>query len=100
MTKWADFCISAVQYDAEHKHIVKAAVRVDDGEKIGPPEEKLRARIAADIILGKTYTTIVRSESKWVKGQPVKVVTINGTRYIKTVEDSDESDNLENLPEL
>lgn len=101
MAKWADFCISAVQYDADHKHITKAEVRVDNGDSLSQPVVKLRSTIVEELRSGKTYVTIVQnSEAKWNKGQPIKVVLINGKHYIKTVENSKEVDNLENLPEF
>ena len=101
MSTWADFCISAVQYDAEHKHIVKAQVRTDNGKELSSPVQKLRSTIVEEISNGKTYVTVIEnSDGNWVRGQPVKIVAINGKRYIKTIENSKEADNLENLPEF
>jgi Protein of unknown function (DUF3892) len=101
MLKWADFCISEVQYDKDHKHIVKAKVRVDNSDTLGTATEQSRVTIVSAIESGKTYITITQNnEGKWSKGQPVKVVVINAKKYIKTVENNKECDNLENLPEF
>ncbi len=101
MAKWADFCISAVRYDANREHIVKVKSHVDNGDTIGQPEEKTRITVVSEIEDGKSYTTITKyNESKWNKGQPVTIVVINGRKYIKTVENNKECDNLENLPEF
>lgn len=98
--KWADFCISAVRYDKDHKHIVAARVHIDKGDTITGYVEYPRATIVDNIEKGFSYVTITKkSDGNWAKGQPVFVVTINRVKYIKTVENNKESDNLENLPE-
>lgn len=99
-TKWADFCISEVRYDKERKHIVAVRARVDNGDSIGAPIEQLRATVVANIEKNVSYVTITKkNDGNWTKGQRVFVVTINRVKYIKTVENNKESDNLENLPE-
>jgi len=101
MAKWADYGISAVQYDKDHKHIVKARVHHDSGEMIGSPIDIARSMIVSMIEDGKTFVTITKcNDSEWQKGQPVKIVTISNVKYIKTVENNKEFDNLENLPEI
>jgi len=101
MAKWADFGISAVQYDKDHKHIVKARIHPDNGDTIGSSTDTARSTIVSRIEDGKTFVTITKGDDKkWQKGQPVKIVTINNVKYIKTVENNKECDNLENLPEF
>lgn len=100
MSKWADYGISAVRYNAEHKHIVQVQVHPDNGETIGSPSGQLRQEVIAAIKRGTTYVTIIKStEGRWTKGQPVYIIKVNGTEYIKTVDNGKEADNLENLPE-
>lgn len=101
MAKWADFGISAVRYDVNHKHIVSVMAHPDNGDTIGTGEVQSRQKVIANIKLGLTYVTIIRSnDGKWKLGQPVKIVKINGVEYIKTDSNSTERDNLENLPEF
>ena len=101
MAKWADYCISAVRYNTEHTHIVKAKVHTDGGETIGSASEWMRSEVVDAIGRGKTFVTITRtSEGKWNKGEDVRVVTVNGVKYIRTDANSKASDNLGNLPEF
>ena len=100
-SKWADFCISAVQYDKQRKHIVAARVHADKGETLGEAITYPRTTIVDHIERNHSYITVTKDkEGKWVKGQPVFVVLIKTVKYIKTVDNEKESDNLENLPEF
>jgi len=98
--KWADYCISQVQYNEKHTHIVKVMVHKDQGETIGGAEEWLREQVIKALNDNKTFVTIVKSDGKWSKGQEVRRVTINRTDYIRTDKNQTEADNLENLPEF
>jgi hypothetical protein len=50
---------------------------------------------------GVTFVTIFqRVDGKWNKGQPVYIVRIHGTEFIKTVDNGRPVDNLDNLPEF
>jgi hypothetical protein len=44
--------------------------------------------------------TIVKGRTARQKGQPVYIITVKGTEYIKTVDNGSAADNLENLPEF
>ena len=101
MTKWADYLISAVNYNANHTHINKVRVHEDKGDTIGEAKIHSRSSIVDEIDSGTTFVTILKnSNGKWDKGQKVFVIKINGTKYIKTVDNNKEEDNLENLPEF
>jgi len=101
MEKWADYCISKVQYNEERTHIVKVEVREDKGDTLGSPQEWQRTKVVTEIQTGKTFITIMSDGSgKWRKGREVGTVTINGVNYIRTDRDKIASDNLENLPEF
>ena len=101
MSKWADYGISAVRYNAAHTHIDRVQVRPDNGETIGSYSECSRADIVAAIKKGTTYVTIFKdSDGKWKKGQPIFIIKVNEVEYIKTVDNDKAADNLENLPEL
>ena len=101
MEKWADFGISHVRYDDEEIHIVRVKVGQDKGETLGPAEEWSRQQVVSAIEQGKTFVTILKgSDGKWQKGQDVHIITVNKVKYIRTDQNRETSDNLENLPEF
>jgi hypothetical protein len=101
MAKWADYCISAVQYDDTHTRIVSVKAFKDNGDKLTDESTYARQTIVKAIEAGTSLITVTRStDGKWQKGQPIIVVSINNAKYIKTTNNNTESDNLENLPEF
>jgi hypothetical protein len=100
MSKWADYGISAVRYNARHTHIDRVRAHPDNGDSIGAPAEYERAVIVKAIHDGVSFVTIFMQDGKWQKGQPVYIIKVNGVEYIKTVDNGLERDNLENLPEF
>lgn len=100
MAKWADYGISAVRYDVNHQRIEKVKVHKDNGDTIGSPSEWTRAQVVLTIEAGNTFVTILNQGGSWRKGQNVHIVVINGVKYIRTDQNRQASDNLENLPEF
>lgn len=101
MSKWADYGISAVKYNAAHTHIDRVRAHPDNGDTIGAYSEYARADVVAAIKKGTTYVTIFKkTDGNWQNGQPVYVIKVNGVEYIKTVDNGKAADNLENLPEF
>jgi len=101
MTKWADYCISAVRYNEDETHIVKVKVHLDNSDTIGSSSEWTREKVVSAIEGGTTFVTIFKgNDGKWEKGQDVHVVKVNGKKYIRTDKNSRAADNLENLPEF
>ena len=101
MAKWADYLISAVRYNNNHTHIDQVKVHEDLDDKVGSAKIYERKDIVNAIDNGTTFVTIYKGDdNNWKKGQKVFVVTINDKKYIKTVENRKEEDNLENLPEF
>ena len=101
MNKWADYGISKVLYNDVHNHIVKVKVHEDQGDKMGPEEEWARTKVVSSIESGKTFVTIVKgSVGNWNRGEDVRIITVKGTKYIRTDQNSKESDNLGDLPEF
>jgi hypothetical protein len=101
MTKWADYCITKVRYNQEHSHIVRVGVRPDTDSTLGPETESQRTEVISALEKGSTFVTVYRtSDSKWQKGKEVRIITVNGAKYIRTDANSKAADNLENLPEF
>jgi hypothetical protein len=101
MDKWADYGISHVRYDDDQTHIVKVKVREDTGDKLVNPKEWTREQVVSAIESGKTFVTILKGgDDKWQRGQDVHIITVDGVKYIRTDQNQEASDNLENLPEF
>jgi hypothetical protein len=99
MAKWADYCISAVRYDADDKHIEKVKVHPDNGDTIGAASEESRSTVVDRIEAGNSFVTIVKNkEKKWNKGEDVRIITVNSKKFIRTDANKTESDNLGELP--
>ena len=100
-TKLADYYITKVRYNPAHTHIDKVKLRPDNSGTVGSEYEWMRADVVNTLQNGKTFITIVANGiNQWKKGEDVRVVTVNGTKYIRTDANSKASDNLGNLPEF
>lgn len=101
MSKWADYGISAVRFNSAHTHIDRVRAHPDNGDTIGTAAEYARADIIAAIKKGTSFVTIFKGgDGRWNKGQSVYIIKVNGTEYIKTVDNGKAVDNLDNLPEF
>ena len=98
-TKWADYLITAVRFNSAKTHIDEIEVRADNGDTAGSPTKVKRSTVVSKLESGYKYCTATRgSDKNWHKGAMVKIVTIEGTKYIKTKADGIKKDNLDNLP--
>ena len=101
MSKWADYCISAVRYNSTGNHIEKVQVCEDYGNTLGNFEEWLRSNVISALDNNKTFVTIIKNEGGSCSiGTDVHVVNINGTKYIRTDNNKTTRDNLEDLPKF
>src|SRR5579862_5538801 len=85
--KWADYLISKVEYNEAGTHITKVLSHPDDGDTVGIGTEATRQRVVDLLSGGTTFVTIYRSTSdstKWTRGAEVRIVTIEGVKYIRT----------------
>ncbi len=99
MSKWADYCISAVRYDSTGNHIEKVQVCEDYGKTLGNFEEWLRNNVILALDNNKTFVTIINNEGGSCSiGTNVHVINVNGTKYIRTDKDKTTHDNLGNIP--
>lgn len=98
--KWADYLISKVQYNAADTHIVKVLSHPDNGETVGTGVEVTRQTVVTRLESGSTFMTITAGTdaNTWNKGAKVRIVTVEGVKYIKTVADDTKKDNLGSLP--
>jgi hypothetical protein len=69
------------------------------GDSIGEPRRVSRQEVVNAISSGTTFVTAYLRESKWQKGEDVRIVTIHGERFIRTDSNSVRADNLGSLPE-
>jgi hypothetical protein len=99
MAKWADYCIDRVRYNEKHSHIIKVEAMPDNGDKLGAKTEFTRAGVVAKIEGETTFVTVTQKDGKYSKGENVRIVKINGEKYIRTDQNQTESDNLGELPE-
>ncbi len=99
-TKLADYYITKVRYNTEHTHIVKVKLHPDSGGALGSEYEWMRTEVVTSLQSSKTFITVVKSDGGWKKGEDVRIVVVNGTKYIRTDANSKALDNLGNLPEF
>lgn len=100
-TKLADYYITEVRYNAEHSHIVRVKLHPDNSGYVGTQYEWARVEVVNALQNGQTFITIVKNgDNQWRKGEDVRVITVNATKYIRTDANSKASDNLGNLPEF
>jgi hypothetical protein len=94
-----DFCITAVRYDSERKHINYVEVSQDLPSAFGPKRTIPRAFVADLIRMNKaTFATWVKkSDGGFQKGADVHVLE---DIFLSTDRNSSKRDNLGNLPEF
>ena len=84
MAKWADYVISAVKYDSNHK-IAGVKQHEDDGTSLSEGTIVDRFTIISNIKHGKSYTTAYSGLSSWQKGDKLRTFMIEGDYFIRTV---------------
>ncbi|MGB9980595.1 DUF3892 domain-containing protein [Methanobacterium sp.] len=101
MEKWADYGISAVRFNGKGTYIDQVRVHKDKGNAIGDAEIWSREQIVTALEHNYTFITILNgSQGIWSEGQKVNIVHVDGSKYIRTDEDHNPSDNLVNLPNV
>ena len=97
--KWADYVITRVRFNSAGTHIEEVETYEHTGAEPTNQTTRSRHTVVTQIESGYTYCTGTKgSDGKWHKGAEVKVVTIDGEKYIKTKADKTKKDNLDNLP--
>ena len=100
MSKWADYLISAVSYDSEHK-VTLARQHKDTGEQIDPKGTIVdRGTIAHNLKNGITYATIYSTLNTWKLGEKIRTFRVDNEYCIRTDNNKVGRDNLGSLPEI
>lgn len=98
---WADYLISAVRYNDKHTHIDMVRCHEDGEGTIGTGQDISRDIVVSRIEAGYSFVTIVKgSDGKYRRGEDVRIIVVNGIKYIRTDANSLGADNLGNLPEF
>ena len=90
--------IYAVHYNEEKRHISKVKARISTGGDLGPSQVLTKSEVLAKIDADWIVATTVKNDTGGDKLTDVIACTINGKRYIKTVPNDTEEDNLGELP--
>ena len=96
----SDFAIYAVRFNSQNTHIdyVRAYECTESGLGNSFDFSRQDAASRIDVSGTKFVTTVLGSDNKYYKGQIVETVPINGLKYLRTMNDKSERDNLDNLP--
>ena len=98
MAKWADFLISKVNYDENHK--IQNAIRHEETPKgITPGSSVDRSTIVADLRHGRSYSTIYSGNESWRRGQNLRVFSLRGKHYVRIDGNNVNIDFLGDIPE-
>lgn len=100
MSKWADYAIVEVKYtDSACTRIDTVKRRADSGSSLDNETLRSRTGVINDIRNGWTYVTAPEgSDGKWTRGEDVRIVSVDGTDYIRTDANHTKADNLGELP--
>jgi hypothetical protein len=99
MTKYA---IIGKKMNDQGTQIAEVEVREIKGTKVGfEPILWSREEVVSAIKGDQPIITLLRKEApKWGRGEDIRVVSVNGTEYLRTDQKLDASDNLGNLPDF
>lgn len=99
MSEWADYIITAVQYDGTEIDSVKRRRETPEGG-LSPPIEIPRQAVAQDLEFDVSYCTAIRDENdNWQRGDDIEAFELDGELYIRTEEGENPADNLGGLSE-
>ena len=99
LAKFADNLILAANYDKDRKLVDTVRSQADGGRTLGARKSQSRAEIVAALKQGHSFSTAYKNEVQvTIKGLPVSLVSIKGVDYLKTTNDGEARDTLENVP--
>jgi hypothetical protein len=99
MTKYG---ITHKKMNDQGTHIDEVEVREIKGKKVGfQATIWSRAEVVSALKEDNPIITILRKDvPKWVKGEDVRVVKVNGAEYLRTDQNLEAADHLGNLPDF
>jgi len=100
MGKWADYLISGVRYDQDHRCISELKVHEYKDDKVSVASIWTRSQVVRSINCDHHFITIYKKEGLWTKGEDVRVIEIEGKKYLRTDSNKIKKDNLGELPEF
>ena len=99
--KWADYGISEVRYNSKGTHIEQVKVHVDNGDTMEPANVWTRENVISYLDKNYSFVTIIKKNNgNWGFGAKVEIITVNGSKYIRTNRNKIAMDNLEDLPKF
>jgi len=99
MVKWADYLISQVSYDSNHR-ITKVKQHKDNGNKISEGEVVDRNTVTGNLGHGAKYMTMFGDLGKIRIGKNVRYFRAYEDHYIRIDNNKVTSDNLGEIPQL
>ena len=102
MGKWADYCIVGVRLTPDRTQIETVRMLPDTGSLLVTGLIMARRQIVAGLQRGMTFTTALPDpgQMSYTKGQPVSIVTIEGSDYLRIDANPIAADDLGDLPEF
>jgi hypothetical protein len=97
----AEFAISGVKYDVDHRRVYKLRVhRIRAGEA-GAPMDVSRGQLVSAVGYGTTFLVArVNDDGRVRPHAPLRVVQVDGVPYLRCDEERVPSDDFPDLPRL
>lgn len=100
MIKPPDFGISRVSYSQNHVHIERVEIIPLRNPTLSYNSVVSREAVITSIERGGTFSTLVRGNTGYQMGELVRLLTTRNGKFIRTLPNDEEKDDLGNLPEL
>ena len=101
LTKWADYLICAVKYNGDRTRVEGVQCCIDREDSLTEPVEISRSKVIKLLEKGYTIAAIFKNvEGKWQKEADLRLIEVDGEKYIRTDHTRNKGDDLENLPEF
>lgn len=97
-SKWADYCISAV--DTKEDTVDRVKILRDEGALLLDEQTWNRAELVDAMLKGTTFVTTVLEEGGWIRRDEVTLVNCDGATYLRVDGMQVSADDLGALPTL
>ena len=101
MEKWADYLVTKVRFEQDRRHIRHVRVRQEGMHGLEPEREFTRAELVRSIDYGRTFVTafLDAEKSTFQKGGQLRIVDVDGAKYVRVDENKVKKDDLGGIPE-